>query len=336
MKLVFRTYNSLNATVFDLLSGDTEVKQTTAFAYLLAKERNSLQDFLNLEGIKRILGRISLDKYDKIVIHSELISTSNKRADIVIQLYKNNEPKIALIIEAKNAKINSSSRQIINQISGYLEPSEFFELSDFETFGCSLTKNDLIMHNPKVTAISWSSIFEMLNGKKGLAREYLEFISNINGTMKFYEKEVFSIPAGDSHRYQYNYPNIYECPNEGTRYTSMKRPLFMAFRKRFGIMERIFGVDDIIIMNPRNDYQSFMTNRAYSDDVKKRVTDYCNDFWGEGNYDDNEKQFFILSQTNQIELRHKPKPRRNNAFRAYYKLSDLLNAEKTIVEPEKD
>lgn len=336
MKHIFRTYNSLNATVFDLLSGDTEVKQTTAFAYLLSKDKKTLQDFLNLEEVKRILGKIKLEKFEKIIVHSELISTSKKRADIVIQLYQNKKPKIALIIEAKSAKINSSSKQIVNQISGYLKPTEFSELSGFEVFGCSLTKNDLIMHNPKITAISWSSIFEMLNDKKGLAKEYLEFISNIKGTMKFYEKEVFSIPAGNSHKYQYNYPNIYECPNEGTRYTSMKKPLFMAFRKRLGIMEKIFGVDDIIIMNPKTDYQSFMTNKAYSDNIKKRVTDYCNDFWGEGKYDDNEKQFFILSQTNQIELQHKPRPKRNNAFRAYYKLSELLNAEKKIVETEKN
>ena len=108
----------------------------------------------------------------------------------------------------------------------------------------------------------------------------------------------------------------------------------MSFRKRLGIMEKIFGVDDIIIMNPKTDYQSFLNNKAYSDEVKTRVTDYCNDLWGAENYDDNEKQFFILSQTNQIELKHKPRPKRNNAFRAYYQLSELLNEDKKIVKTE--
>lgn len=336
MKHIFRTYNSLNATVFDLLSGDTEVKQTTAFAYVLSKDKNILQDFLNLEEIQRILGKIKLERFNKVIVHSELISCNKKRADIVIQLFQNNKPKIGLIIEAKSARINSSAKQIVNQISGYIRPKEFSELNHFEIYGCSLTKNDLIMSDPQITAISWSNIFEMLNGKKGLAKEFLDFISNIKGTMKFYEKEVFSIPAGNSNKYQYDYPNIYECPNEGSRYTSMKKPLFMAFRKKLGVMEKIFGVDDIIIMNPKTDFQSFLKNNAYSDEVKKRVTHYCNDLWGEENYDDNEKQFFILSQSNQIELKHKPRPKRNNAFRAYYKLSELLNADKKIVETEKN
>ena len=42
-------------------------------------------------------------------------------------------------------------------------------------------------------------------------------------------------------------------------------------------MEKIFGLGDIIIINPKTDYESFITNKAYSDDFKKRVTDFCND-----------------------------------------------------------
>jgi len=38
MEQIFRTYNTLNASVFDLLSGDTEVKQTSALAYLLSQD----------------------------------------------------------------------------------------------------------------------------------------------------------------------------------------------------------------------------------------------------------------------------------------------------------
>lgn len=335
MKQIFRTYNSLNATVFDLLSGNSEVKQTTALAYLFSKDKNILQDFLNLEEVKKILGTTKLDRYNKIIVHSELISANNKRADIVIQLYQDNKPITALIIEAKNAKINSSSKLVKQQISSYLLPDEFMALKEFQVFGCALTKNDLILNDSRITAISWSTLFEIFSNKAGLAKDYLNFVAKIKGTMKFYEKEVFSIPAGNSNKYQYNYPNIYECPNVGSRYTSMKKPLFVTFRKRLGIMEILFGVDDIIIMNPKSDYQSFISNSTYSDEIKKRVTDYCNDFWGKGKYDDNEKQFFILSQTNKIDLKHKPRPERNNAFRAYYKLSELLDESKTIVKPEK-
>ncbi len=333
MKQIFRTYNALNASVFDLLSGNNEVKQTIGLAYLLSKDKKTLLDFLNLVPI---IEKTSIDQCNKVIVHTELISKNGKRADIVIQLYKDNQPQTALLIEAKNAKINSSAKSIINQISGYLKEDEFPDLNDFNVVGCALTKNNLVMHEEKITAISWSSIFEMLSKEKGLGKAYLEYISKIKGTMKFYEKEVFSIPAGNSYEYLYNYPNIYECPNQGKGYTSMKKPLFLAFRRKLGIMEKLFGVDEIIIMNPKTDYSSFMSNKAYSDDVKKRVTDYCNDRWGEGTYVDDEKQFFILSQTNQIELKHKPRPKRNNSFRGYYTLSELLNEDLKIVETVKD
>ena len=89
-------------------------------------------------------------------------------------------------------------------------------------------------------------------------------------------------------------------------------------------------------MNPKTDYFSFMKNNSYTDEVKRRVTDYCNDAFGPDNYPDDEKQWFILSPTNHIELKHKPKPKANQAFRAYYKLSELLNESKLIVETDKD
>ena len=37
-----------------------------------------------------------------------------------------------------------------------------------------------------------------------------------------------------------------------------------------------------------------------------------------------DKQVFILSKKT-IELPHKPKPKRNNSYRAYYELADLIN-----------
>jgi hypothetical protein len=335
MKQIFRTYSSLDASIFDLMSGTNEVKQTTGLAFLLSKDKDVLQAFFNLGEVRRIVNKVRIKDYDKVVVHSELTSVNRKRADITIQLYKNNKPAIALIIEAKSVKVNSSSKSVVQQLSGYLKADEFSDLRNFELYGCALTKNDLIIQDERITAIAWSRIFEMSNSRKGLAVDYLKFVSKIKGAMKFYEKEVYSVPVGNTSELQYQYPNIYECPNEG-KYVLQKKPLFMAFRKRLGIMETLFGVDEILIMNPKTDYSSFMKNDSYTDETKKRVTDYCNSWWGEGNYDDQEKQFFILSQTNQINLKHKPRPKRNNAFRAYYQLSELLNEDNIIVEPHRD
>ena len=336
MKTHFRTYNSLNANIFDLISGDNEVRQTQSLAYLLSKDQEVLNDLLNSNELQRIIGKVHLNSFDRIIVHSEMISSSNLRADIVIQLLKKNVPQFALIIEAKSAKTSVKSSEIIKQIERYLLPCEFPELDGFTTYGCSLTKNELIMNDPRITSISWNTIIKIVMNKSALSADFLGFLINIKGSMKFYEKEVFSIPSGRSNNYQYYYPYVYECPNEGTQYTSMKKPLFIAFRKKFGIMEKIFGVDEIIIMNPKTDFASFIANRAYSDDVKARVSYYCDQVWGKDKYDDNEKQFYILSLENQIDLPHHPRPRRNNAFRAYYKLSDILNQNKLIVKTDKD
>lgn len=334
MKKIFRKYNNFNTSIFDLIDGKTEVKQTTALGYLLANQDKVLDDFFKQKEIKRLWGNTKINKYSKIIIHTELYSKSRKRADIVIQLYKNNIPEKALIIEAKSISLNISPYDVTKQIDGYLNKEEFEQLKGFELYGCVLTKNNLVLKSNKIASISWNAILKILAENKGLAKEYLNFLTNINGTMNFYEKEVYSIPAGGSYKYQYGYPFIYECPNEGKNYKSIKKPLYFAFRKKGGIMERLFGLDEVIILNPHQDFQMFMENPNYSDEVKQRVKNYCDRLWGKDEYDDNEKQFFILSTSNQIELEHKPKPLSNNAFRAYYKLSELLNKEKEFVETE--
>ena len=294
----------------------------------------NLLAFFKLKEIIRLWGITKIETYSKIIVHTELYSKSNKRADIVIQLYKNDIPEKALIIEAKSISLNISPYNVTQQIEGYINDEEFEQLKGFNLYSCVLTKNSLVLNSNQIVSISWNDILSILADNKGLAKEYLNFLTNINGTMNFYEKEVYSIPAGGSYQFQYEYPFIYECPNEGKNYKSIKKPLYFAFRKKSGIMEKLFGVDEIIILNPHQDFQLFMENPRYSDEVKQRVKDYCDRLWGEGKYDDNEKQFFILSTSNQIKLEHNPRPKTNNAFRAYYKLSELLNKEKQFVETE--
>ncbi len=334
MKQIFRTYNSLNASIFDLIDGSFEVKQTTGLAFLLANDSSFLNSFLCLPEIKILIGKINIKNYSKIIVHSELISKAGKRVDIAIQLYKNGIPDFAIIIEAKNVNKNTSFKNVLSQVEGYINSKEFSEFKEFQNiYGCALTKNDLLINSGSITSISWNRIINLLAGKKtGLAKEYLDFLIRIKGVMKFYEREVFSVPAKGSFQYQYDYPHIYECPNVGRNFTSMKKPLYMTFRKHLGVMEKLFGVDDIIIMNPHTDFEAFLKNSSYSQETKERIKKYCDDFWTPGNYDDNEKQFFVLSLTNQIELKHHPKPAKNNSFRAYYTLSELLNPDKKIVE----
>jgi hypothetical protein len=332
MKIEFRTYNNFQSTIFDLINGNKETKQTLALGYLLSNDLKFLKSFLNLKTIKENFGISKLDKFSKIIVSTEVISENNKRIDVAISFFLNNLPYKTLVIEAKSIKINVSVKEIKKQIGNYIEKENFPSLKGFKLTGCVLTKNKLVINSGNLISISWDEIIELLSKQEGLAKDYLTFLSNINGTMKFYEKEVYSIPAGDSYKYQYNYPHIYECPNT-SRYIPKKKPLYVTFRMKEGIMEKLFGIEDIIVFNPFLDFDTFMINPKYSDETKKRVKEYCDDFWGEGNYDDNEKQFFILSLENKIELRHKPRPRKNNVARIYYTLAEILNGKKYI---EKD
>ncbi|MDQ5770813.1 hypothetical protein [Thiothrix subterranea] len=337
MEKVFRNYKYVNSSIFDLIDGDTEVKQTIALGYLLSQDENILRQFLSLKPIVSVMGKYKETDFSKIIIHTELTSKNDKRIDISIQFYKNNKPIKALIIEAKNIKLNISPKNVVNQITKYLENEEFKELHGFEVlYGCILSKNNFIFKSEKIVSISWSDIINILYKSAGLAKDFLTFLTRINGSMNFYEKEVYSVPAGETSIYQYGYPHIYECPNSGKNYKSIKKPLYFAFRQKDGgIMEKLFGVEKIIILNPNQDFESFLDDPSYSDTTKERIKNYCDNIWGEEKYSDDEKQFFILSSSNQINLSHKPRPKANNSFRAYYKLSDLLDVNKIYVEAEK-
>jgi len=332
MKIEFRTYNNFQSTIFDLITGNKEIKQILALGYLLSNDIKFLKSFLNLKTIKEKFVITKLEKFSKVIVSTEVISENNKRIDIAISFFLNNLPYKTLVIEAKSIKINVSGKEIKKQIENYIENEFFSSLKGSELTGCVLTKNKLVINSDNLISISWDEIIELLSKQDGLAKDYLTFLSNINGTMKFYEKEVYSIPAGNSNKYQYNYPHIYECPNTSS-YVPKKKPLYVTFRIKGGIMEKLFGIEDVIVFNPFLDFNTFMANPKYSNETKKRIKEYCDDFWGDGNYDDNEKQFFLLSLENQIELKHKPKPNKSVQGRIYYKLAEILNGKKLI---EKD
>jgi hypothetical protein len=117
-------------------------------------------------------------------------------------------------------------------------------------------------------------------------------------------------------------PFIYECPNNN-KYKINSKPLYIAFRKSGGgVMDKLFGIDDIIILSPKNGLETFINNESYDLDVRNRVKKYCETI--NLTEVEEEKQFLILSKTNIIELKHNPKPLKNNSYRAYYQLHDIL------------
>lgn len=348
MKKVFRLYNNINSSFFDLIKGDKEVQQTKGLGLLLAKSEIALHRFFEIENIKRKIGKIDWQRIDQVIVNTELISKTEKkyRADIVIRLFASNSPEKIIIVEAKNASSNISAKLAASQLNEYLSNNMFPEVNEFnerDVYGVTLTKYSSSLEQRNFVSITWSDIvssfYKADRRKDILLFDYFNFITNIRGTMKFYEREVFSIPTGEWSNEAVNRYGVYECPNSG-RYLIKQKPLYLAFRKKGGgEMEKLFKVEEVIILNFSEEFKAFMEDESYTQETRRKVDNYVKHMrekgiWGNDWLPTDEKQVFILSERT-IDLPHNPKPRRNNSFRAYYRLADLLDREMKIVEIEK-
>lgn len=57
----FRKYDKVNCTIFDLIGGDLEPKQTMALGFLFCKLRSALKAFLKLIGVKVAFDKCIVD-----------------------------------------------------------------------------------------------------------------------------------------------------------------------------------------------------------------------------------------------------------------------------------
>ncbi|RLD54079.1 MAG: hypothetical protein DRJ01_18525 [Bacteroidetes bacterium] len=338
MKVHFRLYanskSDYKSTLFDLISGDKETKQTKGFAYVLSQNKSFLLKFLEIGEIKEKIYkttgcRLNKKSISSIEINAEKITTTKKRADIVIKVNRNDKPYFALIIEAKSVKSsNKNVNNIVNQISNYLKHGEIEDLDNYKKIGVLLTK---YKHNvPDIVCIDWNYIINFILGfcKKNddkLINQYLHFIINIDKGMKYYEKEVLSIPASKSTTYVEKF-HIYECPNN--KNYSYKKPLFVTFRKKGGVMEYLYKIEDIIVFNPSiNDELIAFKNSTISTDIKNNILNYIDDL-GLNNIVCDEKRFYALSESDIIELMHRPIPKGHLQKHTYYSLRDILTEKK--------
>jgi len=344
MKKTFRLYNQINSSFFDLIKGDKETQQTKGLALLLAKSELSLKEFLKIKGIRDKMKGIKLSKINRIIVNAELVSKSEQklRADIVIRFYSNNQPVKCLIIEAKTANKNISAKSAANQLEYYITNNVFDELKAFnknDIIGITLTKYSSYLRQDNFISISWSDLinrfYHSVNDEENLLNDYFYFLTNIKGTMKFYEEEVYSIPSKGWSNRAINQFHVYECPNKG-RHVIKSTPLFLAFRQsdKKGIMDKLFKVQEIIILNFNEEFEDFKKDESYSKDIRDKVKSYVDYMieikkWKELPTD--EKQVFVLSEKT-IPLPHEPRPKSNNTFRAYYELSELMNPEKVLLE----
>jgi len=344
MKTTFRLYNSLHSSIFDLIEGNGETQQTKGLSLVLSKSEKAIKAFLNLKAIEEKIGKIDWQKVDDVLINAEFISTSGKqyRADIVIRLYADRKPYKMIMIEAKSLNKNTAAETAAAQVKNYLSTTTFKECGEFgtEVYGFTLTKYPAYSKDQHIGMIVWSDVIKLFysldKSQDLLLNDYFQFITKINGAMQFYEKEVFSIPTADWSSEAINKFYLYECPNAG-RYQIKYKPLYLTFRKSGGgEMDKLYKVDQIILLNFNKDYQTFLQDDVnYSEATRQKVRGYVDYMQSTKNWSEllpnDEKQVLILSEQT-IELKHKPKPRANNSFRAYYTLFDLLNCDKKILD----
>jgi hypothetical protein len=78
-------------------------------------------------------------------------------------------------------------------------------------------------------------------------------------------------------------------------------------------MDKLYKIEDIIILNSTNQNEvQALKDSTYSDNVKTRITNYINVAYCNTQIDYDER-FYILSETESIDLSLNPRPQKNNA-----------------------
>ncbi len=332
MKTVFRLYDKnktkLKSTIFDLINGDLETKQTKGLAFIFKEYPGLILNLIKKIEIKKInnLRDISL-----IEVSAEKITNSNNRIDILIKIDVDNKPFIALIIEAKSIKTGINPSDVVTQMLGYLKDGELPELNGYMPIPIILTKYKAILRD-EIVSISWNEIIEIIESSKerfqgNILDQYYDFITGVDKDMKYYEEEVLSIPAGDTIKLVEEFL-VYECPD--TSNYNYKKPIYITFRKYGGgEMSELYKIDEIIILNPSVESDiDRIKDFDLDDKSKERLKKYIKKFGY--NESDHEKRFYILSDDEIIPLPNKPRPKRNNAKFTYYRLSDILKKEEVL------
>ncbi len=169
MKIHFRLYkdaqNDFTSSIFDLIDGDRETKQTKGLAYIFSQNYYLLFDFLNLREIRERIQQgpklgFAKDTVTSIEVSAERTSAEKKRADIVIKIEVHQKPFVAIIIEAKSIKSNDNSKYTSEQIKRYLNPTQFPDLDTYYVFGVTLTKYNHCI--PEFVNLTWEDIVRLI------------------------------------------------------------------------------------------------------------------------------------------------------------------------------
>nr|WP_312291527.1 hypothetical protein [Clostridium chromiireducens] len=350
IKTNFRLYqeqkSKMESSIFDLIDGDKETKQTKGLAYLLKLDTNIIERILSLDvlaaRVKKLLGSNveKLKDVEFIQIDAEMLSQGAPpvRRDITLTFYSRNNDKLdndkilVIIIEAKSVKLRNVGN-IRTQLNKYFDSKHYPYDNNIPKIGISLTKYHQIFDDigNNFVSITWSELIDIIRDEikdnkkpillKNILIEYYNFITGVDKNMNFYEKEVLSVSAGKTFNIIKKF-NIHACPSS----YSYKTPLFITFRnKGGGNMDTLYKINDILLLNPNDiSYRELIQNSKL--EYSKRLLDYIQERKNKWKFEKSEDyRFYILSETEQISLKHSPKPSTNNSGARYYSLAELLS-----------
>lgn len=359
IKTNFKLYQSqtskLESSIFDLIDGDKETKQTKGLAYLIKLDKKIIERILSMSlvssRVKELLGDDieNLRKTKFIQVDAEMLSEAKDqdgspvRRDITITFYYRDEDRhinekiFAIIIEAKSAKLKNVGN-IEEQLDKYFKFEYYPDDYDIPKLGITLTKYRQVFDDNynKFVSITWAEIIEIINDEirdksneallRDILTEYYNFITGVDKDMKFYEKEVLSVAAGKTFDIINKY-NIHACPSS----YSYKTPIYITFRnKGGGSMDTLYKIDDILLLNPNNgSYKTMLENSNF--EYSERLLGYIEERKSKWMFEKSEDyRFYILSETEQITLKHHPKPKANNTGARYYSFAELLSGEPIV------
>ena len=185
----FRMYDKIS-TIFDLIGGDLEPKQTMALGFLFSKSRSALNAFLKLIGVKVT--------FDKCIVDCETQRNeedNNDRIDILLRLYQDEHPVKAIIIEAKSVKAKTSEVAANNQVQKYVSFPQLKGFSNKTTVTLTQNVKTLVEGSTSITWLELVNELSRVQGEEPIIKDFINYILNIKGNnMKHYEEEIVSIP----------------------------------------------------------------------------------------------------------------------------------------------
>lgn len=329
MSMELRLYNKCKCSVFDLI-GKLEPHQTKSLGLLLSRSEKTLSVFLNLISLPKL-------NYSSYVVDCELL-VGNSRYDILIRFYNNYVPIHAILIEAKGITVNGVSKKAVAQISNYA--SNPYLLYGFNNITyVTITKN-LGNVNAKVKAVTWNQLINGLHAIKPsetIVKDYINYLTSMNGGMNYYEEEILSIPAGSTFA-AIKGTGIYVCPNG---YRDNKKTLYIAFREgKGGVVDRLYKLNEMFENVDLNDQSQIAILNNICPGIGVRIANYMKILQLQGlSCSHGVCRLYVLDIDNSIQLPNKVVPLRNNTNRAYYSLKEFvqpINSNKGTVVVQKD